>query len=125
MLKFLFAAVLFTFSASFLSAQSADINGSLSGARQEVKTVGAITDNKAFYADQENKTFFIDFENLNVNLSDIVVKDVLGGVVFKDEVSGLPVDTIYELDLSRMKSGTYDIELRSYTGVIRKTVTLP
>lgn len=124
MLKFLFAAVLFTFSASFLSAQSADINGSLSGARQEVKAVGTITD-KAFYADQENKTFFIDFENLNVNLSDIVVKDVLGGVVFKDEVSGLPVDTIYELDMSRMKSGTYDIELRSYTGVIRKTVTMP
>lgn len=124
MLKFLFAAVLLTFSASFLSAQSADINGSLSGARQEVKAVGGATD-KAFYADQENKTFFIDFENLNVNLSDIVVKDVLGGVVFKDEVSGLPVDTIYELDMSRMKSGTYDIELRSYTGVIRKTVTLP
>jgi hypothetical protein len=120
MLKFLFATVLFTFSASFLGAQSADINGSFSNG----KTVVTNSD-KAFYADQENKTFFIDFENLNVNLSDIVVKDALGGVVFKDEVSGLPVDTIYELDMSRMKSGTYDIELRSYTGVIRKTVTMP
>ncbi len=124
MLKFLVAFAFFLFGATFLGAQSAEINAIANSRTASGKAMIGNPD-QAFYADQENKTYFIDFENLNVNLSNIVVKDVLGGVVFKDEVANLPVNTIYELNLSRMAPGTYDIELRSYTGVIRKTVTLP
>ncbi len=129
MLKFLIAFALLVFSAQFLGAQSAEVNmmSNAAGGSPKIQAGSISLDNpdRTFFADQENRTFYIDFENLSVNLSNIVVKDVLGGVVFKDEVSNLPVDTIYELDMSRMAAGTYNIELCSYTGVIRKTVTLP
>ena len=121
MLKFAIAVVLLLSGTTFLGAQSLahTTNGS------EAKSAQVNQEDKVIFADQSNKTFFIDFERINVNLSGIVVKDILGGVVFKDEVANLPVDTIYELNLSRMSAGTYDIELQSYTGVIKKTVTLP
>ena len=121
MLKFAIAVVLLLSGTTFLGAQSLahTTNGS------EARPAQVNQEDKVIFADQSNKTFFIDFECINVNLSGIVVKDILGGVVFKDEVANLPVDTIYELNLSRMSPGTYDIELQSYTGVIKKTVTLP
>lgn len=120
MLKFVMAVVLLLSGANFLGAQS--LTHASDG---NSRTAQINQDDKVIFADQTNKTFFIDFERINVNLSGIVVKDILGGVVFKDEVANLPVDTIYELNLSRMSPGTYDIELQSYTGVIKKTVTLP
>jgi hypothetical protein len=80
---------------------------------------------KTIYAGQDHKTYFIDFENISVILSSILVKDVLGGIVRKEDVSQLPVDAIFELDMSDLAGGTYDIELHSYTGVIRKTISLP
>jgi hypothetical protein len=125
MQKFLIAFGLFFVFNLTLSAQSPE-SLQITNTRHASSSSAVLQNpDRAFYADQESKTIFIDFENLNVNLSNIVVKDILGGVVFKAEVGGLPVDTIYELDMSRMTSGTYEIELRSYTGVIRKTVTMP
>ena len=123
MLKFLMAVVLLLSGTTFLGAQS--LMHTASGPEGATRTAQINQDDKVIFTDQTSKTYFIDFERLNVILSGIVVKDVLGGVVFKDEVANLPVDTIYELNLSRMSPGTYDIELQSYTGVIRKTVTLP
>ena len=76
------------------------------------------------YSDEENQIFFIDFENLTVNLSDIVVKDEDSKVVFKEDVFDLPVNTIYELDMKGFNKGDYQVELRSFTGVIRKTISL-
>ena len=74
----------------------------------------------SFYTDDENKVYYIDFEAINVNLNDIVVKDEYGQVVFKEHVLELPVNTIYELDLTQFPSGNYRIELRSFTKVIKK-----
>lgn len=79
-------------------------------------------DNWDIFADDENKIYYVDFESLNITLSDIVVKNSSGSVVLKDDVFDLPVDTIYEIDLSDAKKGTYKIELRSYTSVIRKSI---
>lgn len=76
------------------------------------------------YADEENNVFYIDFENLTVNLNDIVVRDEQGNIVLREEVFDLPVNTIYELDLSEYGPGTFQIELRAFTGVIRKTVSV-
>lgn len=79
-------------------------------------------DNWDIFADDENKIYYVDFESLNITLSDIVVKNESGSVVLKDDVFDLPVNTIYEIDLSDKKKGTYKIELRSYTSVIRKSI---
>ena len=79
-------------------------------------------DNWDIFADDENKIYYIDFESLNITLSDIVVKNESGSIVLKDDVFDLPVNTIYEIDLSDNKKGTYKIELRSFTSVIRKSI---
>lgn len=79
-------------------------------------------DNWDIFADDENKIYYVDFESLNITLSDIVVKNESGSVVLKDDVFDLPVNTIYEIDLSDKKKGTYKIELRSFTSVIRKSI---
>lgn len=79
----------------------------------------------SFFLDEENKLCFIDFETLKVNLSDIVVKDKTGEVLFKDDVFTLPVNTIYEIDFNKLGgSGEFDIELRSFTGTMRRSVTI-
>lgn len=74
------------------------------------------------YADAENQLYYIDFEKLRVNLNTIVLQDEQGNVILKDEVFDLPVNTIYELDFSRLPVGRYQLELRSFSGVIRETI---
>ena len=81
-------------------------------------------DSWAFYADEENKVFYIDFESLSVNLSNILVRRKGGEVVLREDVFELPVNTIYEIDFNQFGSGSYDIELRSFTGVIRRSVSI-
>ena len=51
-----------------------------------------------------------------------MVRDENGEVVLKDKLHDLPVNTIYEIDTTDYSSGKYQIELRSYTGVIRKEI---
>jgi len=80
--------------------------------------------NWSFYIDEDSKTYFIDFENINFNLSDIIVKDSQGKILFKDDVLDLPVDTIYELDFEAYGSGEYQVELRSFTSIIKKQVQI-
>ena len=81
-------------------------------------------DNWAFYADEENSVYYIDFESLSVNLSDISVRRKDGEVVLKEDVFELPVNTIYEIDFKQFGTGQYDIELRSFTGIIRRSVSI-
>lgn len=76
------------------------------------------------YADEDNKLFYIDFESLKVNVSDIIVTNKAGEVVLKENVFNLPVNTIYELDCSRYAAGHYEVELRTFTGVIRKEIVV-
>lgn len=78
----------------------------------------------SIYADAENDLYFVDFESLNVLLDKIAVTDENGEVILEKKVFNLPVDTIYELDLSAYKEGKYNIELRSFTGTLRKEITL-
>ncbi len=81
-------------------------------------------DNWTFYLDSDSKVYYIDFETISVNLSDVKVKNDKGETVIKDDLWDLPVNTIYELDFTNLKSGTYKVELRSYTGMITKEITI-
>lgn len=120
----LFALLCFLFLGNAVMAQ-----GELANASEFTSKGITTTDLKeinddtwSFFVDEESNTYYIDFENLKVNLSDIVVKNDNGQVVLKDDVFDLPVNTIYELDFSEFQDGTYDVELRSFTGVIRRTI---
>jgi len=80
--------------------------------------------NWSFYADTENMAYFIDFATIDFNLSDIIIKDGEGQVIFEDEVLNLPLDTIYEIDFSPFGPGSYDIELHSFTGFMKKNIEI-
>lgn len=84
-----------------------------------------LSDSWTYFVDEDSQTYYIDFETINVNLSDVIVRDAQGFEVMRDDVLDLPVNTIYELDFSRLASGTYQIELRSFSGVMRKEVVVP
>ena len=116
LISFLFLGSLVSFaqSSSFGSATASAASGLL-----ELNN-----DSWAFYADEENKVYYIDFESLNVNLSDISVRRKNGEVVMREDVFELPVNTIYEIDFNQFGAGQYDIELRSFTGVIRRSVSI-
>lgn len=108
--------------AGFASAQSPDIGDGQDDAIINTNVSKNGGQDQTFYLDGEQRLYYIDFESINVNLSNIKVKDSKGQVVLSDDVADLPVNTIYELDMKNMKSGKYHIELRSFTGLIRKEV---
>jgi len=78
----------------------------------------------SFYADDDNRTFYVDFEKINVNLSDVVIKSHDGKIIFKDDVVDLPVNAIYELNFDDYGKGDYIVELRSYTKILRKDISI-
>jgi len=110
----------------FLLSSSSSFAQSTAAVQEDSKTgLKELTNiDWSFFMDEERNVYFIDFETINVNLSDLVVKNEEGKIILKDELWKLPVDTIYELDFSHFDSGKYDVELRSFTGVLRKTVTI-
>ena len=110
--------VLFAFTSSF--AQSAtSINNSPSFDLIELNT-----DSWSFFSDDNSQLFYIDFEKLTFSISDILLKDADGEIVFEDDVLDLPVNSIYELDLAQFKPGKYMVELRAFTDSLTKDITV-
>ena len=121
--KSLFAFVLLCFIGNTLFAQS------IASADENVFTTSLnLTElpdeNWSFYKDEENQLYYIDFEKINFNLSEILVKNDKGEVLIQDDVLDLSVNTIYEIDLSEFGTGNYEVELRSFTKIIRKEVDI-
>jgi len=121
--KSLFAFVLICFISNSLFAQSITNVGENSYTSHFTLTE-LPDENWSFYTDEENQLYFIDFEKINHNLCVIVVKNDDGDILIQDDVLDLPVNTIYEIDLSEYGAGDYHVELRSFTGVIRKEVNI-
>ena len=106
-------------------AQTASLNGSFASASNgDNSGLLALNDGESIYSDAENQVFYIDFERLSMNLSDIVVRRHDGEIILKEDVFELPVNTIYEIDFSQFGAGNYEIELRSFTGVLRRSVSI-
>lgn len=118
-----FSILLFFVLISFsLSAQS---SASLStSVNLDLVNLNESDNNWSFFVDEENKLYYVDFEKLSFNLSDIVIKNDDGEILFKEDVLDLPVNTIFELDFSSYAAGEYEVELRSFTGMLRKKVVI-
>lgn len=128
MKKFFLSAMLFVASAS-----TATLFGQTMSVKQgnDLNIINVFSANEktaddswAMYSDEENHKYYIDFQKINVNLNDIHVKNEKGEEVFKDNLFTLPVDTIYELDLSVYPAGKYEIELRTFTQSLKRTMTV-
>jgi hypothetical protein len=120
--KSLFAFVLLCFIGNTLFAQS------IASMEDNIFSSDMLTEltdeNWSFYKDEENKICYVDFEKIDFNLSEIVVKNDDGEILLQDDVFDLPVNTIYEIDLSEYGAGDYHIELRSFTEIIRQEVNI-
>jgi len=121
--KSLFTFVLLCFISNSLFAQSIASVGENSYTSNFTLTE-LPDENWSFYTDEENQLYFIDFEKINFNLSEIIVKNDDGDILIQDDVLDLPVNTIYEIDLSEFGAGDYHVELRSFTTIIRKEVNI-
>ncbi len=119
--KFLFTALAFFGLFNMLSAQTSV--STLPTFFDHFSGV-ANTDNSdwTFYHDSQNDIYYIDFEEINVNLNDLKVLDQFGEVIWKESLWDLPVNSIYELDMKHFEPGDYQIQLRTYTGVIQRDV---
>ncbi|MEQ8704104.1 MAG: hypothetical protein RIC19_09310 [Phaeodactylibacter sp.] len=125
--KLSFLIALFTIgSLSSLAAQTASIQETIlpETATGSSSLLNMDTEHWSLYADEENNLYYVDFATLSVNLNDIVVTRDDGEVVLREQVLDLPVDTIYEIDFNQYGEGNYTIELRSFTDVIRRKVSI-
>ena len=122
-MKFLTLTIVLLFSSLSLFSQTTAKGASAPGP-ENISVVALDNADWSFYADDDNRTFYIDFEKINVNLSDVVVKNESGKIVFKDDVEELPVNAIYELNFEELGIGDYTVELRSYTKIIKKDISI-
>ncbi len=126
-LSFLLALFL-TGSLSAVVAQTANLQTSTLPEPENMTVSSSLlnmdTESWSLYSDEENNLYYVDFATLSVNLNDIVVTRDDGEVVLREQVFDLPVDTIYEIDFNQYGGGNYTIELRSFTDVIRRKVSI-
>ena len=121
--KFLLGCLIaFSCFGTSLSAQTASTTTDLTASTTTLTP--SSDDNWSFFHDEENHTYFIDFETINLNLSEIIVKNQAGEVVIKEDVIDLPVNSIFELDCSTFAKGEYTVELRSYTRFLSKKIAV-
>jgi hypothetical protein len=109
---------------SFFTLSSSFAQTSVSTNNYQFNLLELNNDNWSFFSDDNADVMYIDFAKLTFNISDIILTNKEGDVIFKDSVLDLPVDAIYELDLSTYKAGNYQIELRSFTSNLTKEVTV-
>ena len=75
-----------------------------------------------FYSGEDDNIMFIDFEKINANLKAVTIRNQEKEVVFEDELWSLPVDSIYELDLSKYPKGFYQVKIKTFTDSVVKNV---
>lgn len=75
------------------------------------------------FLDAAEQVCYVDFQKIRFNLKEIHVIDEKGNIVYSRNVSGLPVDTILEIDFTDFKKGKYIVELRSYINSLHKRIT--
>ncbi len=110
--------------AFFCSATSAFSQQATAEILTPKSVTATVSTDQSLYTGGEGNVYYIDFEDVRMNLSEIVIKNDQGKVLLKDDVFDLPVNTIYELDLSQFGKGVFEVELRSFTGVIHKKIAV-
>ncbi len=115
-----FLLVMFLFGYSNISfAQSASLEESV-----DINQFTTSAESEIFFFDSEGSICFIDFANFNVNINAVSIYDPAGKQLLSEEVWDLPVNSIYEVDTSNYKTGTYTLVLNTYKGNIRKDISI-
>jgi len=118
--------ILFPFAA--LTAQSAASiaadEPALSKAADNKFEVSEAPSEWVLYADRESEFFFIDFASLTFHPQKIVLRNRDNRIMLTQSVSDRPVDDIFELDLSDLSAGRYQLELHSFSEIFTRTFRL-
>ncbi len=69
---------------------------------------------KAIFETESQSDIIIDFQEIPVNLKTIKVLDKDANIVYTEDVQNLPVDALYELNMSKLPKGQYTLQLDSY-----------
>lgn len=73
--------------------------------------------NSIFFSDSDNEVLFIDFEALGDPLLSVnILRD--DALMMEDDVSDLPANSIYEINLDIVRTGNYTIELVTSDGIV-------
>jgi len=88
------------------------------------KTISFNLEDWSIFHNQEDNLFYIDLATIEANLSDIKVTNAKGKLVYKENLDDLPVDAIYELDLSEFSSGDYEVEIRTFKESVFRSVSV-
>jgi len=78
----------------------------------------------SIFHNQEDNLFYVDLAAIEANLSDIKVTDEQGKVIYQENLDDLPVDAIYELDLSTYATGNYQVEVRTFKDSVVRSVSV-
>ena len=90
----------------------------------EIKTSNKNSDWK-LYLDKDSKKLFIDFKTLGGDFSKLAIFNEDGDIIFSDRyLIGLPVNTIYEIDLYKFTRGIYFLELYSKDKFIKEEFSI-
>ncbi|BDS11625.1 hypothetical protein [Aureispira anguillae] len=83
-------------------------------------------ENWSFHTNQEGKLLYIDFESLGGKMNRLVLKSVEKTIIIEDNhLFDLPINTIYEVNLEKLKRGSYFVELYTYDNkIIREEITI-
>ncbi len=85
---------------------------------------GALIRSGIFFEDIESELLFVDFEAVGDKISKLnIIKNE--ELMLEDDVTDLPSNTIYELNLGVFRQGTYTIELVTEQNIqIRKEIII-
>ncbi len=70
---------------------------------------------KIFFQDEDNTTVYIDFSLVLEPIAEVNIHKA-GSLMMEDDVSDLPSDTIYELNLEIIRTGVYILEVVTADG---------
>ncbi len=76
----------------------------------------------AFYSDKENATVFIDFEEIDGTATQLEILSAENEILLAEDLTNIPNNTIYELDVAFLNSGKYSIRIKTYKETINKTL---
>ena len=125
MLRAGFALVFSIFSVVALQAQTASTTTTDSDDFEIIEITQIPTTSEWMFSAIDNERLqYVDFEQLQDHLTDLLIKDAAGNILYRENVSQLPTNTIYEIDFSQYEGNRFQVELRSFTGVISKGLEL-
>jgi len=135
-MKALFSLSFLLFIGQFVAAQNQtastnnntpqELSADIDWANFENEMAKEMDDNWSFHTNQKGKLLYIDFESLGGKMNRFVLKSAEKTVVIEDNhLFDLPVNTIYEVNLEKLKRGSYFVELYTYDDtMIREEITI-